>query len=554
MNQIIEMQDMEYSQNNYNQNVERMYKSKKKSPFINIVIITFIITLILIAILAYVFFCTNLLKSDKEMFLIYGSQLFQSENGFMEESIMDFNEKISTVPFEYNYKVSIDSGNLSDNYEEGLDIVDDVYITLNGKIDMINNNYIGDITVNYTEDINTTINYMLIDTFIGMQSDMVGVNYITLDNSEEFSEDSAGIIGFFNEIYNQVISKENLNEEVFTEEYIEYFKDTYFNIINNVLSEDKFIIIEEENKTGYKLTINEQDFINVIVELLTILKDDDVTLEKINSFSEDLLTKEDISNYIEELDIEDEIDYEETLDIILFQTNGKLDEIKVLFDEEEILKISKTIIDNNIEYIVQILSSKTDETMIYELIASYTILEDSSQMNSNYNINFYTITEEEEVYGGIIIDNTIILDETLEIDQVDNVYLINELSTYELESLLQKIFERIIVTTEEQFKDIGYFDEDYIGVYEQSETNQNITNKADLTEKINIWVSSNIVKMYDPDFNGEYESIDVLLSELEDDVLITLEDYDEETRTLTAYNTKFIFDENFIDVEIIEIE
>ena len=71
----------------------------------------------------------------------------------------------------------------------------------------------------------------------------------------------------------------------FTKEELQKLQETYSTIISNGLQKNQFSKLQENGVTGYKLSINQDQFKNVTLQVLEALKNDQSTLDKLNEYA-----------------------------------------------------------------------------------------------------------------------------------------------------------------------------------------------------------------------------------------------------------------------------
>ena len=69
-----------------------MGQKKSKSLLITVIILLVII-LLLVGVVAYLYFFTDMFKSNKQLFFKYTSQIVQSEDGFIDNQLMQYFQK-----------------------------------------------------------------------------------------------------------------------------------------------------------------------------------------------------------------------------------------------------------------------------------------------------------------------------------------------------------------------------------------------------------------------------------------------------------------------------
>ena len=118
-----------------------------------ILIILIVVIVILGGVLAYLYFGTDLLKTNKQLFFKYLGQTIEIENGFIDNQLTEYNSKKMTGKYEDNGKFSVDI-DVADMDEDMLAIVNNFNVTYTGKIDNTARKNEQEISINYSDEVN----------------------------------------------------------------------------------------------------------------------------------------------------------------------------------------------------------------------------------------------------------------------------------------------------------------------------------------------------------------------------------------------------------------
>ncbi len=250
---------------------------KKNSKKLLSVIIVLVI-LILVTGVAFAFFSTDLFKNDKKMFFKYVAQMGDEKEGFMDNGLKQYFEKQKTTP--YNNQGTFTPSIEGDN-EEQYKSVNEFNISFSGQTDKKNNKEMQDISLNYTDDVNFPFNYKKIENTIGLQTKHVGSKHIVIETDKLENEQ----LGDFNKILEGTQKINSLIELPFNQEELQKLQETYSSIINNGLEENQFSKVKENGSTGYRLSINKEQFKKIAIQILETLKNDQNTLDKLNEYA-----------------------------------------------------------------------------------------------------------------------------------------------------------------------------------------------------------------------------------------------------------------------------
>lgn len=428
-------------------------KNSKGTKIIrNVIIILLVLIIVLGGIFAYLYFCTDIFKTDKQLFFKYASQIVASENGFIDNNVTNYYEKQTNTPFENNGRISI---NLEDNSStasissEVLDIVNGFNIEFSGATDKTNNKAEQNININYTEDVSLPITYRHDGDTYGLQTDDVSQKFVAVENNnlKEFME-NLGVTDTSN-IPDRIEKSQAFENLIYTEEEKETVKQKYMTVFNEQLQDEQFAKQKNEDGTySYTLTIQNEQIRNLIVALLTELQNDDITLGKINSVvtEYDLATiePEDISSIIS--DLQDSVVEEGEFVITITQRDSALNSITV---------------ENGIQKLA-IQKQNQDGNLVYSL-GMENLDEGESQMNLNFNIILSGLNEMQNVQEkyeyvvesfensesitkiAISFENTSNFVDSIDIEGLsdDNAMILNDYEPEQLQAFMGLLVQRI---------------------------------------------------------------------------------------------------------------
>lgn len=435
-----------------------------------ILIILIVVILILGGIFAYLYFGTDLLKSNEQLFFKYLGQLVDSENGFIDSKLTEYTNKKMTGKYEDSgqFSVNID---VTDVNEDMLATVNDFNVTYSGKVDNTARKNEQEISINYSDDVNFPVKYKYANETLGLQTEYVSAKYIGIENNnlkefvEKFgitnTESIPDTIEFFTNDASQTIT--------FTDEEEEQLKNTYQSVISGRLEGKEFTKAEDGDTTNYSVEMTNQEFMDIINAFLETLKNDQILLPKLEqsfkgyldlvnqSSSEEITIQSIIQDMIDDLSSADV--QEQNLVLTVSQTNRTLTGITISGAGDE-AKLTKTNNQDTLSYRIEVTSSDEEsqdsETIYFN--ASYQGLEQLSSVNENYEIGVNTITDGEEQNSTYTFNYTDTFNDSVNIEDYgeDEIEILNEYDSEQLATLLQAIVQRISEANASQMEEIGF--------------------------------------------------------------------------------------------------
>ena len=441
------------------------------------IIILIVLILILGGIFAYLYFATDLLKSNQQLFFKYLGQLVE-EDGFFDSNINAYFEKKLNGKYEDSGTISADI-NVQEFDQDILDKTNDVNIQYSGVIDNVSQKNEQTITINYSDDVSCTIKYKYANDIIGIQHDDFSSKYMGIENNNlnEFLE-KAGmpIEGFPDRIDLFSELKNNTNEQgiTFTDEEKEQIKNTYQPIFEDKFKDKEFTKTEENGTTSYSVVVTSQEVVDLTKTFLETLKNDQILLPKIeeaiknemetinHDTSEEINLQETIQQYIDEID--DSTIEEGNATVTISQTNRELSAISILFEDGTELNITKSNADGMLTYEIEIIAND-EEGQNIRIFATFGFqgLETVQSVNEKYQLGMeYTVDGQQQniTYN---LESTAAFNDGINIDDFadDEVQILNDYDSETLTAFFQTVGERIVDVNNKYMDEID-FDTAYI--------------------------------------------------------------------------------------------
>ena len=460
--------------------------NQKKNKGLKIaIIIVLVVILILIGVIAFLYFSTDIFRSNKEAFFKYTAQLVEQEDGFVDNTLKQYLEKKKNTPYENNGSIDFDIS--IPEMGQDNEALNNFNISFTGKTDNTSSKKEQNISLNYSDDVKFPFYYRKVGDVQGIQTDNVGSKYIAKRDGEEIQslEDMEINITGLEEISTIYNNMQISNEE------IQNFKTKYFDNIFSQIQDDKFSKISEQNSTGYKLTLEEDNLKDILTNVLETLKNDESTLDKLNQLlgleqSASKIRNTDLDSLINDITNNSKIG---TLEVTVYNTNGKLIKIDVKH-ENLVITVEKSKQENELTYNANI-EILQDSKQIFNtnIVAKYTgiqgenVIENyeitlggnySNNTNSNLNEQSSESSNEdleqssdeepsnennnsENIEYKYTINNTIQFVQGTDIQDfsTENAIILNDEDEEYVENLMKAVDERLILVNEEQMQQIG---------------------------------------------------------------------------------------------------
>ena len=323
-----------------------------------LIIVMILILIFTIAVFAIMYFGTGLFKTNKQMFSKYISQTDINSIIKLEDTAI-FEQRLLKDASSNNGKISLVLKNTDEDQTE----INEEFI-YDAKLDLSNKKAQAKIDILQNGEGKLTLNYLNKEDLYGLQFQDLIIQYIVLDNNN--LKELAGKIGI--EDTSNIPDKIELlkeNKEIDVEELKNQFKNIsnkYLQLIIDQVPEESFSKIKKEeitvdNKTiragGYKLTLNQKELIDILIEVLNEAKQDEELLSLINKYSKEEMSQEEyremIQAYANKIDRLDNNDNNYSLSISAYKQGSKLVKVyaKLVIGEDNNGAYVDFSIDNN---------------------------------------------------------------------------------------------------------------------------------------------------------------------------------------------------------------
>ena len=436
-----------------------------------LIIIVIVLIFILGGIFAYLYFATDVLKTNAQLFFKYLGQMVDEQDGFIDNQLTEYSKKKYTGKYEDSGKFYMDV-NISGMDSETLQTLNDFNIEYSGKVDNTTRKNEQDISLNYSSDVNFPFKYKYADETLGLQTDYVSSKYVGIENRnlKQFIEkfgvtdttEFPDTIDFFSNFTNQ-------ETITYTNEEREQIINTYKSILEGKLGKKEFTKTKENNTESYSVEITNQELKDLVLNVLETLKNDQILMPKMEEATKEIIENMNV-NSTEEITIQNiiqgiiddinasEID-EGTNIITVSQIDKKLSSIAIKNDQTE-LKITKTNTQGTLTYGIEInmLDVETQESMRYFLTASYQGLEQLASVNETYQYGLVGTMngQEQKMVYNLNCTDTFNDGITIADYAEDEIQKLNEYDAEQIVTLITSIVERIGQVNTMQMEEIGF--------------------------------------------------------------------------------------------------
>ena len=447
---------------------------KRKGLIIGIIVL--IVLLILTgAAFAYIYFGTDLLKTNKELFAKYTVLAMSEEDGFFPKVLTDYGVKKETMAYENSGSFSVNNQVISNDnislevlgvFQALVEKSNEANITFSGKTDRANMLVEEDISINYSDTVNLPFKYKQDGDLYGIQAVILSPNYFAVEKNNLqdllLKLGATDVSGIPNRIEPTVI--EALQ---FTDEEKTHILNNYVMPIYNNLPEEKFSK-NENSKIGdndYILTLTFDEVQDMLIQALQTLSNDQMMLTKINNILQELygesidtITSQDIQNAIEEL--QGATVNQGNVVITVTEEDRKTRGITVDLNDEDaeiIMAITKSqnesriLYDVNIDIITpEIQGINFNMQMLYSGINT-----DNVSENINIAIAIPEMMNLSYAYNNNISFGNV----SIEPFDSNNVAILNNYSAEQLQPFVVQLAYAIAETNASQMQQIGYTEE-----------------------------------------------------------------------------------------------
>lgn len=211
------------------------------------------------------------------------------------------------------------------------------------------------------------------------------------------------------------------------------------------------------------LSVNGEEFKNILVQLLETLKNDQTTLDKINEYikaqkNSAKLTTSEIDNYIKQINNNADLN-DETIKITVYQANGKTEKIAVETNEVKV-QLEKIKAENSLQYIISLEMVSGEENGKISLTANYTGLSSMQNVTENYELgfeNFTTTQNNSNINFTYQFNNNVTFTDSVKIEEFsdENAMILTNYDTEQVSNFLNSVSERIQTVNKQQMEQLG---------------------------------------------------------------------------------------------------
>ncbi len=481
-------------------------EQRKNAKILKILIITISITiLILIGVIAYLYFQTDMFKSNKTLFFKYVAQAGNEETGFADKQTTQYFEKKQTTP--YTNSATFKADIKIEGEEEQFKAVNDFNISFEGKTNNQTNETEQEISLNYSSDVNFPITYRKIEDKLGIQTKYIGKNFVAIDTASTDTT-SNPIIEFINQIKDAFDKADETKEIEITEQEKEQIVSRYIEVLMQSINDDKFSKVEDTNSTGYKLTLKLEDIKTILLKLLDTLKDDELALDKLNQYMEAMgatekLGKSEIEKTIESFE-ETEIEENKQFEITVYSKKGKLSKLKISTEETNVT-IDKIRGNNQNSTSISFEINNGEDVFKVLIAGAFNGLETMESVQETYQVTIQVNEDENITY---MVNNNVSFAESVDIEGFteDNSITLNDFEEEQVTNFLEAVTQRITEVNKQQMEELG-LEESQNPLFKLFPVNllSNLILNSVISEQANDIISNQLDETNITETNAEYE-------------------------------------------------
>lgn len=377
--------------------------ARKKRILIIVLILIFILLAISGGIYAFLYFATDILRTDQELFYKYISQNSDIINIIDKQYYKEYTNKINNNVYNNSGEITFTTSkdDKSENEESQLSTaINNIKIKFEGTTDRQNQKAYQDIKLLYSDENKELfdIKYLREDEIYGLKTDEIVTKYVSVENSNIYQLYNKLGLENTNKVANK-IEEYDFNELLnMSEERKSSIQQRYMSVLNTQIAPSNFskenkarVTVNNEvyvsNKYSVKLTGDQ--LINLKIKLLEALLNDDETLNeivKIEQKNEEYIKiiKGNIQDSIEDIKRQPS-NQNIALEINVYELDGRLLKTECITDT------SNTTIENvkseNAQN-VTITNTQTDKGVI---VTTYNLVRNTSESSNSLSFKLNTV-------------------------------------------------------------------------------------------------------------------------------------------------------------------
>lgn len=462
-----------------------MYYGRKKGIIIAIVVVVIlIIALVVGGVLLYM--NTDLFKSEKTLFWKYMGSGFGNIKFTQNTQLKDIEKMKEQSPYTVSGKATFSSTDEDANSE-----LEKVKVSIDEQTDKIDDYSHINTKLNYSNSDIFNLDYVKDGDIYALKSDEIVTVYLGVRN--ENLKVIMQKLGLDDKLVpNQITPINSANLFDFTDEELNYIKETYAsiiqaNILDSAYSKQTGAVIEKDgvsyNTTSYRVDLAGNQISNILVNILGTLKTDSITLNLISTKAKELglgdeyTTIDGLNNMIDNMIANIQESQFEDLSFVVYAYKGETIATEIL-----VKNTSKITVYNNGSLIKIVYEDLTADAK-YGTI-NIEILNQVNSTQSIYNIKvtledgteytLYITNDGSVAQGGLntTCSFTISKDETIEIDYEQtleftteledivnldetNCAILNDYPQDALNTLIQAVINQTIVVINQKAEILG---------------------------------------------------------------------------------------------------
>lgn len=355
---------------------------------IKIIILVLVILLIALgSTMAYAYFFTDYLKSDKEAFFKYILKNEELIDNLKDEDFSKYIEKQKNTAYSNSGEITISSGT-DETFKELGSPSEDMKLTFKGTRDDNSQYFKQDINVK-VENESISMELLKQEDIYGFKIDNMFKKFLAVQNKD--LKKWAKILNMTDERIEAIPDKIEFNETInFSDEEINGISQKYKNIINENLTDEMFSKEKEKEVTIYKLQLTKKQYNDILAKILETMKNDDVVLNRItamygqqNNSAKDSVIKMYQENLDEEIKNLQNISSEEASEKIIFNVYKAKNQLLQTEKIEDNTKLSVSKAQNGINILYSENDEKGNETDRQEI----QIMKQKDNDKLTYSIN-----------------------------------------------------------------------------------------------------------------------------------------------------------------------
>lgn len=272
-----------------------MMTRKKRRTIL--VLIILVVILIIAGIFTLLYLRTDLLKSNKTLFVKYIGQTTSHLQGYINKvSESDYKSRLEQSKYttDTNIEINYSDGELTEE-EASQNPINNLQINITGNVDKISNYRYNDIKLNQNDEEVAELEYIKNESTYGIRFADLFRQYLLVDDNNladlleklGYNSEESGNISTSLELENSISNVLQITEEEIGTLEEKYFAQMFENIdgSNYQKQSNQVIEIDGNNYTtnAYTLTLTKEQMYDFYLEILNEMKEDEIILSKIEN-------------------------------------------------------------------------------------------------------------------------------------------------------------------------------------------------------------------------------------------------------------------------------